>query len=292
MECALPDQRKSRNSIRLGAPLLQEFSDPLELAQAHAALGYRAAFCPTDLSTNDIPRIHAVRRAFQEQDVLIAEVIAWRNLIPRDTAMRAAAYDFVCERLAIADEVGARCCVTFGGTLDLDTSWTPHPENLSQATFDLIVEIVRHILDDVRPRRTCLALEMMATVFPNSSDSYVALIEAVDRPGLAVHLDPVNLITSPQQYWNSGTLIDECFDKLGQWIASAHAKDIIWRPERGFHLAEGIPGTGTLDFRTYISRLKQVSRDVPLMLEHMSTPEEYQQGYDYICSIEADLGVS
>jgi sugar phosphate isomerase/epimerase len=280
---------ESESTIRLGAPLLQELKDPLELAQAHAALGYRAAFCPSDLSTNDIPRIHAVRRAFREHDILIAEVIAWRNLIPRDNAMRAAAYDFVCERLALADEVGARCCVTFGGTLDLDTSWTPHPDNLSRDTFDLIVGIVRNILDDVKPSRTLLVLEMMATVFPNSADSYLALIEAVDRPGLGVHLDPVNLITSPRHYWNSGALIEECFDKLGRWLASAHAKDIIWRPERGFHLAETIPGRGVLDFRTYLSRLKQLSRDVPLMLEHLHTTDEYRRGYDHIRSIQVHL---
>ena len=278
--------------IRIGAPLIEGPKDPHELARAHLALGYRAAFCPFDLSMNDVPRIHAVGRAFEEQDVVIAEVIAWRNLIPRDAAMRAEAFAYVCERLAVADEVGARCCVSFGGTLDLDTSWTPHPQNLSQDTFDLIVETFQRILDDVKPRRTKLTLEMMATVFPNSVESYVALIKAVDRPGLGVHLDPVNVAISPQQYFNNARLIRDCFEALGPWIVSCHAKDIIWRAERGYHLAEGIPGTGVWDFRTYLSELKRLSRDVPLMLEHLSTTQEYQQGYNHIRSVEACLGAS
>ena len=280
----------ARREIRLGAPLIEAPRDPHELARAHVALGYGAAFCPTDLSTDDMPRIHAVRRAFREHDVVIAEVIGWRNLIPRDAEMRAEAFAFVCERLAIADEVDARCCVTFGGTLDLDTSWTPHPENLTQDTFDLIVENVRRILDEVQPRRAKLTLEMMATVFPNSADSYLALIEAVDRPGLGVHMDPVNIAISPQQYFDNAAVIRECFGKLGPWIASCHAKDITWRAERGYHLAEGIPGTGVWDFQAYLTELRRLPGDVPLMLEHLSTQEEYRQGYDYVRSVEASLG--
>jgi sugar phosphate isomerase/epimerase len=185
----------------------------------------------------------------------------------------------------VADEVDARCCVAFGGTLDNDKSWTPHPENLSRATFDLIVETVRRILDDVKPRRTKLVLEMMASVFPDSADSYLDLIKAVDRPGLGVHLDPVNIILTRQQYFNNAALIRECFDKLGPWIVSCHAKDIIWRRERGFHFAEAIPGSGVLDFRTYLAGLRRLSPDLPLLLEHLSTPEEYRQGCNYIRSI-------
>ena len=280
---------QKKSGFRLGAPIFEKSRDPQELARAHVALGYRSAFCPAGLSTNDLSRIRAVRNAFEQHDVVIAEVIAWRNLIPTDAAMRKAAFDFVCERLAIADEVQARCCVCFGGTVENDASWTPHPENLSDDTFDLIVQTVRSVVDAVKPRHTKFTLEMMASVFPNSADSYVALLKAVDRPGFGVHLDPVNLITSPQQYFNNTALIRECFDKLGPWIVSCHAKDIIWRRERGFHLAEAIPGTGNLDFRSYLSALRRLSPDIPLMLEHLSTPEEYGQAYDHICSVELEL---
>ena len=74
------------------------------------------------------------------------------------------------------------------------------------------------------------------------------------------------------------------------WIASCHAKDITWRAERGYHLAEGIPGTGVWDFQAYLTELRRLPGDVPLMLEHLSTQEEYRQGYDYVRSVEASLG--
>ncbi len=42
-------------------------------------------------------------------------------------------------------------------------------------------------------------------------------------------------------------------------------------------LAETIPGTGNLDYRTYLAGLKRLSPDVPLMLEHLSTADEYRR---------------
>lgn len=276
--------------MRLGAPIFEKTKDPQELARAHAALGYRAGFCPWGLSMKDTPYLHSLRRAFEEQDVVIAEVIAWRNLIPRDEAMRTGAFAWVRDQLAVADELNARCCLTFGGTLDNETGWTPHRDNLTQETFDLIVQTTRRLLDEVKPRRTKLALEMMGSVFPDSADSCLALLKAIDRPAVAVHLDPVNLILTREQYFNNGALIRECFEKLGAWIVSCHAKDIIWRPGRGLHFDESIPGTGILDYRAYLTGLKRLSPDTPLLVEHLSTPEEYRQGCDYIRSIEAEVG--
>lgn len=278
--------------MRFGGPVSVETNDPVELAVAHAELGYRAAFCPWGLSVADTAYLHALRDAFRERDVVLAEVIGWRNPIPRDQAMRREASVWLTEQLAVADELEARCCLTFGGTLDNDRSWTVNPENLSHDTFDLIVETVRKLIDEVRPCRTKLCLEMMASVFPDSPDSYLELIRAVDRAAFGVHLDPINLILSREQYFDPASVVRACVRKLGPHVVSCHAKDILWRPERGYHLYETIPGTGALDFHTYLSELRQLPGDIPLMLEHLDSPEEYRQGYEYIRSVEAELVAS
>ena len=275
--------------MRLGAPILDKTKDPQELAKAHVALGYRAAFCPFGLSTDETPYLHDLRRAFEEHDVALAEVIAWHNLMPQDAAMRAAAFESVCGQLAVADELGACCCLTFGGSFENKKGWTPHPDNLSPAAFDRIVQTTRRIIDEVKPSRTKLALEMMPSVFPNSVDSYVALIKAVDRPAFGVHLDPVNIIISPQQYFDSTAVIRECFAKLGPWIASCHVKDLLWRVGRGYLLEEAIPGAGVIDIRTYLVEASRLSPDLPLMLEHLDSAEEYKQSYDYVRSVQASL---
>jgi hypothetical protein len=63
----------------------------------------------------------------------------------------------------------------------------------------------------------------MPWAYPDSPDSYLRLLKAIDRKHFAAHLDPVNLVCSPQRYFASGQLIRECFEKLGPYIRSCHA---------------------------------------------------------------------
>ncbi len=276
--------------IRIGGPIFDPPSVPVELERAPLACGYRAAHCP-EVSLSDKNRIKEIRRAFKKHDVLIAEVGAWCNLISVNNSERKKNFKFVCQRLALADEVGARCCVDFIGTLDPDSSYGPHPDNLSRDTFDLTVDTIRQVLDEVKPRQAKFALEMMQWTFPDSVDSYVELIDAVERPCFGAHLDPVNLIITPRQYFNTSALIRECFQKLGKWIVSCHAKDITLRNKLSLHLDEVRLGTGNLDYKTYLTELSRLPHELPLMLEHLSSAEEYTLARDHLLSLGKELGI-
>lgn len=272
--------------------------DPYRFAKAHKEFGYSAAFCPK-LSLTDPHLLRAVREAFEQEDVVIAEVGAWRNLIDRDLEKRRRNVDYVIEQLAVADEVGALCCVDFiGSVLGNEEAkrprlpFDPHPFNLSAEGFELAVETVRTIIDAVKPKKTKFTLEFMQWQLPDSPEIYVELIEAVDRPAFAAHMDPVNIIFTPRQYFDNGALIKHAFRLLGPYIVSCHAKDIHMRSELALHLDEVIPGQGVLDYRTYLSEMDQLPGHIPLMLEHLATPEEYAQGRDYILRVGREAGAS
>jgi sugar phosphate isomerase/epimerase len=96
-------------AVRLGCPIFLKSEDLVALAQEHRRLGYSAAYCP-NVSVNDSDRIRAIKQAFAAEDVVIAEVGAWRNMLDPDPAKRAANLAYVTERLALAEAVGARCC--------------------------------------------------------------------------------------------------------------------------------------------------------------------------------------
>ena len=53
-------------------------------------------------------------------------------------------------------------------------------------------------------------------------------------------------------------LLNECFDKLGPWIVSCHAKDLTWEVEMNVHFREIAPGKGSLDYGTYLKRIAQL----------------------------------
>ena len=291
--------------MRLGAPFAAEVfaaetDNPAALAKGHRAKGYRAAFCP-DISLKDPGHIRAVETAFAAEDVLIAELHGLTsfeeagNLIDPDSEKRAAWHEHLCERFALADEVGARCFLEMPGTCDPNSFHMPHPKNLTDECRDMIVERVREVIDAVRPRRTKFALEMMPFIHPSDPDSYVALLKAVDRESFGVHFDPVNILNSPDRCFNNGKLIKECFDKLGHAILSCHLKDVTLLPA-AFPL--GIEhcrtGTGLVDYRTYLSELNRLPPDTPLLTEPMPGLQEhdYDLARDYITGVAAEMGLS
>lgn len=272
--------------ILFGGPVCTVSRDPWELADAHKRFGYRAAYCPaTELG--DTARIKAVREAFGRAGVVLAEANAWGNLVSPVEAVRERNLERARKQLALADEVGALCTVDYLGTLDRRSDFGPHPDNLTSAAFDLAVETVRKIVDAVKPKRAKFALEMMQWVIPDSVECYARLLRAVERPAFGVHLDPVNLVITPRQYFDTGALIRECFQKLGPHIVSCHAKDLVLRDKLALHLDEVRPGLGNLDYRAYLSELTKLGRDVPLMLEHLATPAEYAQALAYLQSVPA-----
>ncbi len=277
--------------IRLGGNGLPIGSDdPFAFARAHRAFGYGAAYCPP-VSIDDSARLADIEKAFAAEDVVIAEVGIWRNLVTRDAALRKAHRDYAAEKLAVADAVGARCAVSYIGSYAPGSDYGPSPENLTDEAFDDAVEAVRSLIDAVRPKRAKFALEMEQYSLPDSVDMYVKLIEAVDRPAFAAHVDPVNLVLTPRTYFDTGSLLREIFARLGPWIVSCHAKDIVLRHQLALHFDEVIVGAGLLDYRTFLAELDGLGRDVPLMMEHLDDPD-YAVARDTLFRMGDDLGIS
>jgi sugar phosphate isomerase/epimerase len=285
----LPAARGATGKIRLGGPIFLKSDDPRELAREHKRLGYSAALCPR-ANASDSARVREIEQAFAAEDVVLAEVGAWTNMLDPDSAKRRANMEYVTERLALAEAVGARCCVNIAGTFAAARG--PHPDDLSQNYFDATVENCRRLLDDVKPKRTKLTIEMMSWCLPDGPDAYLKLLKAVDRQGLGVHLDPCNGINSATRYYHNAEFIAECVQKLGPWIVSCHAKDLDMLPESNIHLMEVIPGRGKVDYRAYLGALSKLGRDVPLLLEHLKTAAEYEEGATYIRKIATGIGIS
>ena len=283
-------QGKEVTSIRLGGPVLQKYQDPDEWIYLLKLTGYRAAYCPLD-ATAAPEEIKAYRDAAAAADIVIAEVGAWSNPLSPDELQRKSAIKQCIEGLQLAEEIGANCCVNISGSRNRHYWAGPHPDNLSKETFDLVVETTRKIIDAVNPVRTFFSLEAMPWSFPYSPDSYLDLIRAIDRKHFGVHLDPVNMIISPQVYFRNGALIKECFSKLGPYIRSCHAKDILLKEDVYMpQLEEVRPGLGTLDYAVFLQELVKLN-NVPLMMEHLQKEEEYQQAADSIRSVGRQAGI-
>jgi sugar phosphate isomerase/epimerase len=265
--------------------------DPAVLAQAHRDLGYRAAYAPK-VKLTDKERIASIIKEFAARDVVISEVGAWVNMMDPDPDKRQKNLALVQERLAIADELGALCCVDIAGSYDPKLWYGPNPKNLSEEFIAATVEHCQTVIDAVKPTRTRFSIEMMPFNFPSGPDEYLRLIKAVHRKAFAVHLDVCNVMNSPTRMYNNGAVIRECFKKLGPWVASCHAKDLKWEDYVQVSLREVIPGQGSIDYGSYLECLSQLDHEAPLMLEHLKTAEEYAEGRQYIQSVAKSLNLS
>ena len=275
--------------MRLGGPVFNENNDPESWIIALKKEGYRAAVFPLG-NEADNELINAYHNAAVKNDIVIAEVGAWSNPISTGSEARGAALEHCKRQLDLAEKVGANCCVNIAGSRG--DQWDgPHHDNFSDATFTLIVDSIREIIDAVKPQRTFYTLETMPWIFPDSTEAYLSLIKAIDRKAFAVHFDPVNLITSPRNFYHNGAMIQEFVRKLGPYIKSSHAKDIQLAGKFMVHLDEAIPGVGALDYRTLLKELHQLNCDMPLILEHLTGEEEYQDAAAFIKKMAAEVDV-
>lgn len=271
--------------MRLGGPLSNPHDSPESWIHMLQAEGYRAASCPLGPEA-DAETVKAYATAARQADIVIAEVGAWSNPLSPDADTAAAAVEKCQAALDLADRIGACCCVNIAGSCG--QQWDgPDERNLTDATFERIVVLVRSIIDTVAPARTFYTLETMPWMYPDSPEAYVRLIQAIDRKAFAVHLDPVNLICSPQRYFANGDLIEACFTQLGEYIKSCHAKDILLGQGLTVHLDEVRPGRGRLDYPVFLRQLNRLHDDVPLMLEHLSGADEYRAAARYIRDVAA-----
>ena len=278
--------------IRLGGPIFLASEDPEELAREHRKLGYSAATCPK-ATAEDKDRVRAIVKAFAGQDVVIAEVGAWVNMLDPDAEKRRTNLKYVIDRLALAEAVAARCCVDIAGSYNPTTWYGLHPKNYSQDAFDATVENCRKVIDTIKPTRTKFSIEMQVGLQPRGLDGYLQLIKAIDRKAFGVHLDVCNGIDSPDRFYNNAEYIGECFRKLGQWVLSCHAKDLAWVADGyNLHFAEVIPGRGEVDYRAYLSELAKMPVETPLLLEHLKGADQYEEGKRHILKVGADLGLT
>ena len=274
--------------MRLGGTVC--CSNPADWESKLAESGFRTVTAPFTCETprEEIRRLCGI---IEKHDVTIAEVGVWKN--PFDAGEGAANLDYAVRQLRLADELGIPCCVNIAGT-DSPAGWdAADRSNFTEQTYGKIVRSIRAIIDGAKPKRAFYCLEPMPWMIPDSPDANLQLMKDVDREQFAVHMDFVNMINCPRRFLDAEGFIEECFVKLGPYIKSTHLKDSRMDPlTLTTVLHECSPGEGCLDFVRVLRIIdRYLPAEAPVLLEHMSTFEEYRRAYDYMAVKAAEAGV-
>lgn len=261
-----------------GGPVLLPFNSPEEWVKNMQDLNFTACVFPLD-HTAKASEIDAYVAAAKAADIVIAEVGAWKNQLSPNAAEAKVAMQYAKDQLSLADYIGARCCVNIAGSKN-PNKWDSHHKD-NWTCFDEIVVNVRDIIDSVKPTKTYYTIETMPWIFPYNADTYLDLIKAIDRERFGAHLDLVNIIKSPYEYYHNADITRECFAKLGKYIKSVHAKDNILHDKLTVHIDEMPPGQGNFDFTVLFECMKELP-DVPVLMEHMHEHEVVKKAGEYL----------
>lgn len=276
--------------MRIGGGIEKPYSNPQEWYKLVEQLGYRAVLAPFDYTIGDAEKL-AYLECIREHDLIVGEIGVWKNTLSPDKDECKAAMDYAKHQLALADEIGANCCVNIAGSRG--SIWDGFcEENYSKETYALIIDSVREIIDAVKPTRTFYTLESMPWMIPDSPDEYLQLLKDVDRKGFGVHLDFVNMINCPKRYVFRDAFIEECFHKLGPYIKSIHGKDVIMENNYTVLIHEVMPGKGTIDYKKVAVLCENLGKDTALFIEHLPDFDSYMEAAGYVRNQAALAGVN
>ena len=266
--------------MRLGTSSPLEHSSVHEWAANQIKLGCKALVFP--LSADDPEeKIDEYVKAAKANDLLIAEVSIWRNAMSTDPEDRKIQRDYCVRQLQLADRIGARCAVNVAGAAG--PRWDGHyKENFSSDTRSAIVKMVQEIIDRAEVTNTYFTLEPMPWMIPTGPEDYARLIEEVNRDRFAVHMDIINMTNSIDRYYRAESFIDRCAELLGDKIRSCHIKDVHLKEKYTLQLEECAPGQGEYPLRYYAEKMSSIDLDMPVILEHLNTDEEYIHYMDYL----------
>lgn len=249
-------------------------------AKKHRSLGLEAV--NFHLTCEDPPdKVDEFVTAAEAYGLTIAEVGIWRNTLDPDEELRRRNIRYAVGQLELADRIGAACCVNILGSTG--RRWDgAYKENYSRETWDKGIRTIREIIDAVNPKNTWFTIESMPWMYPDGPDSYLELLQAVDRERFAVHLDLFNWIITPRRYFFNEDFADECFEKLGPLIRSCHLKDVLFEEAYTLHFQECSAGSGGINIRHLIHRAEKERPDMPFIIEHLDSDEAYLDSIQYV----------
>lgn len=266
--------------MRIGTNFTPPHDSPDQWAEILVDCGFRATAFPVDYRA-PVNLIDAYVKAAQEHDIRIAEVGVWDSPHFPDPDRAKAAQTRCLEQFRLAEYVHADCCVNVSGAAG-EKWFYCYRENFDQALYQKNVDFVQRLCDTVNPQHTVYALEPMQWMVPWSPQQYLQFLRDVDRKGCGVHMDVFNFVRDPYTYTHQEELMEEAFSLLAGSIASSHIKDITMSEGTTVVIQETLLGTGEGKLECYLNHLSQLPADMPVLLEHLNSLEEYKAAMAFL----------
>jgi sugar phosphate isomerase/epimerase len=265
--------------------------EPLKVLSAAKAAGYRTVqynmACSGLAAMPDvIAETAAVSVAMMARTagVQIAAVSGTYNMIHPNVVERSKGHG----RLAIlasscaAMETGLITLCT--GTRDPLDQWRWHPDNTSKEAWQDLLQAMEAAIAIAERYNIDLGIEPELANVVNSAATARQLLDELKSPRLKIVLDPANLFER-EPLDQQRRVVSDAIELLADSIVMGHAKD------RTVEGAFTTAGTGCLDYQHYMSGLKSIGFEGPL-ITHGLTATEAPGVAQFLKSVAFSTGVT
>ncbi len=259
--------------------------DSVEAVAASAReLGFRSvALCrripgvSLDEALDRPEELDRIREAFARVGVTLAAVAGQggpagnTNLIHPDPRERRRLIEHYERLIRALPRLGIPVIGTESGSFSTQNPWHCVPYNATPECFGELVSGVREVAQVAEETGVTFAIEPAHTSPLFSAERLEQLLELVASPGLGILMDPCNVFTTAEQVGRVTEVVEDLFQRVGDRIAFAHAKDVTVGANGEIELPRA--GKGRMDYVTYVRLLRKHGYDGCIALEHLSAAE-------------------
>jgi len=207
-----------------------------------------------------------VKSIFQQQDVHIAVLGCYINMIHPDLLERQQQLERFKEHIRYAREFGCSVVGTETGSVIPALGYSE--ENFTEQSYAQVLKSVRELVAEAEKFGVIVGIEGGINHPIHTPRRMKRLLEDVQSPNLQVIYDPANFISIDNVH-NQEVIIEEAIELFGDNIVIVHAKDFLIK---NGEIVMVPVGTGQLNYDALFKQLKQRKPFVNILLENTREP--------------------
>jgi sugar phosphate isomerase/epimerase len=155
------------------------------------------------------------------------------------------------------------------GSLNPAGNYAPHRDNHSAQTAQRLIDSLRQVCAAAESEWVVIGLECHVITTLESPRKVRQIIEGVGSPALRYNADPVNFVSSFADAFDTRRVLAATFQELGDYMVSAHVKDIRLGDRLVVHIDECPIGEGIFDVADFMRRYEAIRPDGYALIEHL-----------------------
>ena len=211
-------------------------------------------------------KIRAIASATREAKVSVAALSGTYNMIHPDMRVRRDGHRRLAAVAAAASAMGTGLITLCTGTRDPVDQWQAHQDNQSPQAWRDLLESMETAIGIAERHNVMLGIEPELANVVDSAAKARQLIDELGSARVKIVIDPANLFEI-ETLERQRKIVSEAIQLLSDSIIMGHAKD---REKNGNFAAAG---KGVLDYRHYLSCLKDVGFMGPLVTHGLGADE-------------------